>query len=184
MHSRQFISVGFTVITFVIMVVVTSQHLPVEHGLHGGWIWGTAWFPLLIVFIMSFVVEQRERSSWWIWLVSLVGAYGCVAAIAIWQHQSIWLLLSQAGLMEVGALGLGYLVAIVSVWIKSPVASDLLRFLHLFGIATLTGILWVTTTVLWQTEIITIQAIPWLIIATLIRTPSISQVFKVSLTTV
>lgn len=184
MRSRRFISVGLTVITFAIMVVVTSQRLPVEHGLHGGWIWGTAWFPVLIVFIMSFVVEQRERSSWWSWLASMGGAYSCVAAIAIWQHQSIWLLLSQAGLMEAGALGLGYLVAIVSLGIKRPAGLELLWFLHLFGLATLTGILWVSTTILWQTGIITIQAIPWLITATLIRVPPISRAFRAELTTV
>ncbi len=160
------------------MVVTVGQQLPPEHHYHGALIWGVAWFPVLLVLTLSIVMGGKTETKFLPWLAALGLSYGVLLIEALWQSQSIWLLLTLAGLMECGAMAVGYLIAIVWVGLQHQAGFSEWFFPQLFGVALLAILLAVVGRVMWGLQLLHWLDLPGLAIATILRAWPITKAMR------
>lgn len=182
MFVRQILSVVLVAITFIAMVTVVGFHLPLDHRYYGGWIWGLAWFPFLLVVTMTIVLESNDESSPWVWISGMVMSYSTLLVGTLWYHQSLSQLLTETGLLECCALAIGYLVTIIWVAIEHSKPFGDWLFPQLFGVSLLALVVGVVTQTMWQLQLLSLSDLLFLGIAVLFRAIPIVTALRTSLT--
>ncbi len=163
-----------TIISIILLVwaiVIIGFALPIEHKYHGGWIFGLAWFPIILFAVIGFITMNLMPKKLIPSIISFAIPYIFIG-INVYRGTHITLenFIVQSAMLQFTACMVGYTLQAVLFPIMYHTAGNRSQFIHEEVIPQLCasvagfGVAFYAFTFLLSTAILTVSDLPLIII--------------------